>query len=281
MKYQHLAVTFITASALAVTACSNSYKTGDSMATVNTPTSSSPVVVKAKNKSDTNHAGWSYVGNTGPEFWGDDEEASACKIGQEQSPIDIKRVTATTTSAPAINYSQTANVRVHNNGHTIVYTPTTQDNTITLNNERYDLKQFHYHTPSEHQFSSQNYPAELHFVHANSAGNLAVIGVMLENGQANDVMRIILNGTQLSNENEVEFTANKVDLSALIPAMPTFYHYAGSLTTPPCSEKVQWYVTKQPLQLASDQLAIMTDLYEGNNRPVQPQGSRTVEQLSN
>lgn len=282
MNRNYLAIALMTVSAIGFTACSNNYQTGSGASTGAVPASSSPVIVKAQNKNSTDkdRSGWSYAGNTGPEYWGDSEEASACKIGQEQSPINIQRVTATTTSAPTINYSQAANIRIHDNNHTIVYTPTTPNNTITLDNERFELKQFHYHTPSEHQFGNQNYPAEIHFVHANSAGNLAVIGVMLENGQANDVMRILLNGTQLSSENEVEFTANNVNLAALIPAMPSFYHYAGSLTTPPCSEKVQWYVTKQSLQLANDQLAIMTDLYEGNNRPIQAQGSRTVELLS-
>lgn len=275
MPRLYLSAAFITSCLVGMTACSN-YQTmppkvtSDSAATIKT--NSAP--------SDAKRQKWSYDGDTGPEFWGDIKDASACKIGQKQSPIDIKKVTASTSAAPVINYAQEASIRVNDNGHTIVYTPTTANNSIMLDGERFELKQFHYHTPSEHQFAGQNYPAEIHFVHANNAGNLAVIAVMLKQGAANDVVRLLLNGTQLSAENQVDFTANGVDLSALIPAMPTFYHYEGSLTTPPCSEQVQWFVTKEPLALANDQLAIMTDLYEGNNRPVQQQGKRVVEQVS-
>lgn len=268
MKPHHLAVALIAVSTMGISACSS---TNQAIKGETTPTSS---------QTQGGEPNWSYAGNTGPEYWGDAENASACKMGQEQSPINITQVTSSAANVPAINYSQSANVQINNNGHTVVYTPTTEDSTIELNNERYVLKQFHYHMPSEHQFSGQNYPGEIHFVHANSAGDLAVIGVMVKPGKANEVIRVLLNGTQLSTENKAGSTANKVNLSALAPAMPTYYHYTGSLTTPPCSEKVEWYVSKQPLELASDQIAIMTDLYDGNNRPVQSQGNRTIEQLS-
>ncbi|ALF60650.1 carbonic anhydrase [Psychrobacter urativorans] len=272
MNHHYLAVALITISTIGVTACANNYQNSNTTSAKSMPTSASSAVIASPS--------WSYTGNTGPEYWGDNEEASACKIGEQQSPINIKNVTTTTTNVPTIDYSKSVSLNIHDNGHTVVYTPTTHNNAITLNNERFELKQFHYHTPSEHQFGNQNYPAELHFVHANSAGNLAVVGVMLQQGKANDVMRVLLNGTQQSAANKTAFTTSNVDLSALISAMPTFYHYAGSLTTPPCSEKVQWYVSKQPLELAGDQLAILSHLYEGNNRPVQSQGSRVVEQIS-
>lgn len=275
----HLAVALLAISAAGFTACSTGYQAENTIAKA-----TNQIMVEADIKGSIDNDSWSYTGSNGPEYWGDVRDASACKIGQEQSPIDIDNViarTAKTASAPTINYSQSANLRINDNGHTIVYTPTTHNNTINIKNEIFELKQFHYHTPSEHQFGGQSYPSEIHFVHANSSGNLAVIGVMLQQGKANEVLRILLNGTQLSAANQVEFTANKVDLSALIPDMPIFYNYAGSLTTPPCSEKVKWYVTQQPLELAGDQLAIMTDLYQGNSRPIQSQGSRVVEQLSN
>ncbi|WP_367104359.1 carbonic anhydrase [uncultured Psychrobacter sp.] len=275
MNRHYLTTAIMTVSLIGVTACSNSYQADDM------PANTSPVVVASDDSSIDEHASWSYSGSTGPEYWGDVEGASACKIGQEQSPIDITRVTASAMDAPTINYGKSASLSIDDDGHTIVYTPSTAENTININNERFELKQFHYHTPSEHQLGSQKYPAEVHFVHANSDGNLAVVGVMLQQGQPNSVMRTLLDGTQLSSNNNAEYTADNIDLSALIPAMPTFYHYQGSLTTPPCSEQVQWYVTKEPLELAGEQLAIMSQLYEGNNRPIQPQGSRVVEQLSN
>ncbi|MEN2751176.1 carbonic anhydrase family protein [Psychrobacter sp. FBL11] len=275
MNHHYLATAILAVSTLGVTAC-----TANHQASKEQHTDTSVTVVTPQDNGSVHHPKWSYEGSTGPEYWGDVEGASACKIGQQQSPIDIKEVTASSTAAPSIDYRQSTNVRIHDNGHTIVYTPTTEDNAIVLNDERYVLKQFHYHTPSEHQFGGQNYPGEIHFVHANSEGNLAVVGIMLQIGQTNDVLRVLLNGTELTTQNDEEYTANGIDLSALAPVMPTFYHYSGSLTTPPCSEEVQWYVSQKPLTLANDQFAIMSDLYEGNNRPIQPQGSRKVEQLA-
>lgn len=289
MSRHRLSVALMLLSALGISAsftgCSN-HQALEKMPTATSPTVTTPghklsVHKQPGHKTNTAHPAWSYTGTTGPEFWGDLENASACKIGQAQSPINITQVTVSEGTAPTINYSEAADIKVNNNGHTIVYTPTTTANAITLEGEQYTLKQFHYHIPSEHQIAGKNYPGELHFVHANAQNNLAVIGVMLQPGQANAVLRILLNGTQLSIENNVEFTANNVNLAALIPQAPTFYHYDGSLTTPPCSEQVQWYVTKQPISLANDQFAIMYDLYNANNRPVRPQGERVVEQLGN
>lgn len=274
MNRHYLATAVLAVSTLGFSACTNHEALTDQ------PTDNNVTVVTPQDNSSVHHPKWSYEGNTGPEYWGDVEGASACKIGKQQSPINIKEVTASSTTAPVINYAQSANIRIHDNGHTVVYTPTTEDNAIMVENERYVLKQFHYHTPSEHQIGSQSYPGEIHFVHTNSEGNLAVVGIMLQIGEANDVLRVLLNGTELTTQNDDEYTANGVDLSALAPVMPTFYHYDGSLTTPPCSEQVQWFVSKKPLSLASDQFAIMSDLYEGNNRPIQPQGARKVEQLN-
>lgn len=269
MKLNFLTTAVFGISILSLSACAPNYQAIDTSAT--TPT--------LPTTTHNTHASWSYQGHTAPEYWGDIDGNQTCKIGQEQSPINITKATATASATPVINYNTSADVLIHDNGHTIVYTPTTPTNTIKIGTENYQLKQFHYHMPSEHQIGGQHYPGELHFVHANPAGELAVIGIMLQKGDASDVMRVLLNGTELTVGNKVDFTANGVNLAKLMPKAPTFYHYDGSLTTPPCSEKVQWYVLKQPLSLASDQLAVMADLYSNNNRPVQPQGKRLVEQL--
>lgn len=267
----YLSAAIISACLVSLTACSNS-QTLPKATTTTLPDHAKAAASAPK---------WSYEGKTGPEFWGDLEEAGACKLGEAQSPINIQQAHASLDAAPLMNYSKNAEIRIHDNGHTIVYTPTTPNNSITLNNERFELKQFHYHTPSEHQFNGHAYPAEMHFVHANSSGNLAVIGVMLNQGASNPMAQQLLNGSKLSAKNKTDFTVNGIDLNALIPAKATFYHYDGSLTTPPCSEQVQWFIANQPLALAKDQIAIMTNLYDGNNRPTQNQGSRTIKQLSN
>ncbi|GAA0809355.1 MULTISPECIES: carbonic anhydrase [Psychrobacter] len=275
MNPHYLAVATIAVSTLGFSACTSHHQASEEQLT-----DTSATVVASQDSHSAHHPKWSYEGSTGAEYWGDVEGASTCKTGKQQSPINITKVTASSAAKPVMDYAKSTDIQIHDNGHTVVYTPTTENNAIILDNERYVLKQFHYHTPSEHQFGSQNYPGEVHFVHANSEGNLAVVGVMLKIGEANDMLRVLLNGTEMTTQNDNDYTASNIDLSSLAPIMSTFYHYSGSLTTPPCSERVQWYVSKQPLTLTSDQFKIMSDLYEGNNRPIQPQGSRKVEQLS-
>lgn len=273
MTRHYLTAAMIAISAVSLTACTSTSQQSTQTATTNsTPINNATV-------KDVHHPKWSYTGDNGPESWGDVEGASTCKIGSAQSPINITKVMTSAATAPVINYRQASNIRIHDNGHTVVYTPKTEENSIRLNGDTYVLKQFHYHTPSEHQFGGQNYPGEIHFVHANSKGNLAVIGVMLEIGKANELLKPLIKGTKLTGENDDEIII-AMNLSALAPAAATFYHYAGSLTTPPCSEQVQWYVSKQPLVLDRAQFSVLSDLYDGNNRPVQQQGNRKVHQLS-
>lgn len=235
-------------------------------------------VTKNASHSDSHEATWEYMGDKGPEYWGDLEGNEQCKIGSEQSPINITQVYETQGNAPQIKFG-TSDIIVTNNGHTIVYTPKDANNTTLINGDIYTLKQFHYHTPSEHQVSGVNYPAEIHFVHANNDGNLAVIGVMLNPTAPTAALGKLINSSQLTTQSGHPEMVNGVDLNKLLPTDASFYHYAGSLTTPPCSEKVQWYVADKPLSVSSSELSIMTNLYEGNNRPVQPQGNREVTYL--
>lgn len=270
MTLHYLKATMIAACVISLSACST---TSQNTSQTATPSSSNTAI------NEVHHPKWSYAGNTGPESWGDVEGASICKIGQSQSPINISRVTASAATAPAVNYRQLSSIRIYDNGHTVVYTPTTEDNNIRLNDDTYVLKQFHYHTPSEHQFGGKNYPGEIHFVHANSQGNLAVIGMMLDMGNTNTSLQPLIEGTLRTTQNDDE-VITAMNLEALAPTAATFYHYAGSLTTPPCSEQVQWFVSKQPLALSSSQFTVLSELYDGNNRPIQSQGNRTVQQLS-
>lgn len=277
MSRHYLTAAIIAASTMTVAAC-----TTQNMSQTTTPNNISTDKNGAGKNTigkDAHHPKWSYSGDIGPESWGDVEGASICKIGQAQSPINISRVIASAATVPVVNYRQLSTIRIHDNGHTVVYTPTAEDNSIRLNNDTYVLKQFHYHTPSEHQFGGKNYPGEVHFVHANSQGNLAVTGVMLSIGNHNEALRPLIEGTLRTTQNDDEVITT-MNLSALAPTAATSYHYSGSLTTPPCSEQVQWFVSKQPVTLASTQFAILSELYDGNNRPVQSQGSRTVQQLS-
>lgn len=258
------------AAIIALSACNNS-------ATMEHTVSSQSPVIHPPTALHNTHPAWSYTGNTGPVFWGDLDGNEACKIGNEQSPINIQKVIKSTGSAPQPNFTN-SDIDILNNGHTVVFTPTNDNNTSIIDGETYTLKQFHYHTPSEHQVSGLNYPAELHFVHANSRGNLAVIGVMLNPTATNNTnMYSLVNASVGATKRHQATHLQNVPLSTFLPTDTQFYNYNGSLTTPPCSEQVKWFVASKPLSVTQEELFILKQLYSNNNRPIQPLEDREIK----
>lgn len=150
--------------------------------------------------------------------------------------------------------------------------------TLTANGETYELKQFHFHLPSEHTVDGDHRAMEMHLVHAKSTGELAVLGVFIEAGEDNAVLAPVWNEfphrpKPAEGEKEVppehvtiEGTINAADL---LPTERIMYRYPGSLTTPPCSEGVYWLVLKDPIQLGTDQIKKFKKIFKFNNRPVQ------------
>ena len=218
---------------------------------------------------------WSYEGDTGPEHWGDlSPDYAACSNGVEQSPVDIPADTPV--NPPNISFSyQPSAVNIINNGHTIqvAYDP---GSSITLDGTTYKLEQFHFHTASEHAVAGAHDPMELHLVHKNAQGGLAVVGVLLKAGAENPAYASVFQNlpTQVS-EQPVPVAGATVDANQLLPAQRSYWRYNGSLTTPPCSEGVKWLVMNTPVELSDAQIAAFTAIIKNNERPVQPLNSRT------
>ena len=187
-------------------------------------------------------AEWSYEEEIGPEHWGKlDSSYSACMNGNEQSPINIESSQVKTSEKlenVEIKYTPTE-FSIVNTGHTVQANPATPNNSIMVEGKEYKLTQFHFHTPSEHQFNSQFLDMELHLVHQNENGELAVLGVMIQEGKENEELASIWGLLPTSEtEKDIEIK-DPVDLQALLPSNQTSFHYNGSLTTPPCSEAVR------------------------------------------
>lgn len=222
---------------------------------------------------DHDHAHWDYAH---PEKWGDAEVNKLCSVGNEQSPIDINRVYKPQTGSVNLqeNY-KSQDFKVSNNGHSIVFDVADETKShILIDNVRYELLQFHYHIPSEHTVMNAYYPLEIHFVHKNAEHGLAVVGLLVNAGKHNaDLQRIL---TDLPKDAKATGKLENFNIGWLMPKDTTAYHYNGSLTTPPCSEQVKWMLKAVPTHADNKQLKILSDLYNGNNRPVQPQGERTV-----
>ncbi|MDR2688580.1 MAG: carbonic anhydrase family protein [Azoarcus sp.] len=217
-------------------------------------------------------AHWSYHGDTGPAHWGDlDPSAAVCKTGARQSPIDLETAKATKAHTPfTLDYKGGA-FEFINNGHSIQANVLQKSSTLDLGG-LHTLEQFHFHAPSEHTVDGAYFPMELHFVHRDAAGALAVLGVLIREGKENatlaEAFKALPQGEKGKQWN--------IDIAALLPEQKGAFEYTGSLTTPPCSENVRWIVLHQPIELSKAQIDAFRKLYPDNNRPLQADNDRPV-----
>jgi carbonic anhydrase len=212
-----------------------------------------------------------YSGNIGPAFWGSLSPAwTACGTGQEQSPIDFGRVTLLSRRARQlpVAYGPTAG-DIFNNGHTIEVS-VAGNNVLTLGGVEYELEQFHFHTPSEHRFENQGFDMEMHLVHKSAAGGNAVVAVFLKRGVTSGPLSVVFENLPAVDAPLNTRTAlPPFDLRAFLPSSQENYRYTGSLTTPPCTEGVQWVVLKEVLTVSDEDMAQFTRRIAFNARLVQ------------
>ncbi|WP_025695727.1 carbonic anhydrase [Paenibacillus durus] len=223
---------------------------------------------------------WSYEGETSPEHWGElEEDFGTCKVGKEQSPIDIEAADVkkdTSLSPVEVDYSPTE-VSLVNNGHTIQVNVSGENNHIVLEGKTYTLKQFHFHLPSEHEVGGKHDEMELHFVHKTADGDTAVLGVLINGGAENAELNKLWSRLPQKESEEAVAIDGKFDLKALLPGDLHSYRYHGSLTTPPCTEGVQWILLQQPVEWSEAQIGAFRSIFPHDNRPVQPLDGRTLE----
>ena len=217
-------------------------------------------------------AHWRYEGEEGPAHWGElDQAYKACSAGKAQSPIDIVNPAPSGKAPPSVAYRAGA-ADVVNNGHT-VQANAASGLSLKLDGSDYELLQVHFHSPGEHAFDGKSGPVELHFVHRGASGTLAVLGFLVQPGATHPAWQPFVDALRTR---EGEHAAIQLDWPKLVPASASTVRYAGSLTTPPCTEGVQWLVARDPLAMSTAQIKAFTDAYSGNNRPRQPVGGRTV-----
>ncbi len=240
------------------------------------PAPAKDTAAKAKHaKSDTHKPHWTYEGKAGPENWGKlSPEFATCEIGRNQSPINIENAAAASLK-PIRGIQKFPAKDIFNNGHTVQVNFKT-GNMLVLDSAPYQMKQVHFHAPSENKINGKSFPLEAHFVHADSKGNLTVIGVMFKEGKAN--LGLTKLWAQLPDkEGEPVPVKNRVIPSELIPENRGYYRFSGSLTTPPCSEGVRWIMMKTPMTASKEQIeAFEQAVHHSNNRPVQALNGRVV-----
>ena len=217
---------------------------------------------------------WGYGPHDGPARWGTlDPAFEACVLGREQSPIDLAGGRRADLTPVEFDYRRTRLV-VENTGRTIQVNPDPGSG-IVLDGVRHELLQLHFHHRSEHTVDGLRLPLEMHLVHRNDQGGLAVVGVLYREGAANEALAPVW--AHLPREPAASrVVAGSPDLSALLPAGRTTWRYRGSLTTPPCTEGVAWVILAEPLTLSAAQVDAFGAIYPNNRRPAQPLGERVL-----
>jgi carbonic anhydrase len=225
----------------------------------------------------TRAAHWGYRGPGGPAHWGDLKPTfKACSAGQHQSPVNLE-ATEPGHLAPLDMHYKVSLIDLVNNGHT-VQANYGKGSYITLGNERYDLLQFHFHTPSEHRVAGRNFPMEIHFVHRYKRGQLAVVGVLVATGDYNLAAREIWDRLPTRAHTKSANTRALINARDLLPGNTKHFRYSGSLTTPPCSENVKWLVLQTPIVFSEGQIAKLHRIIGMNARPAQARNSRYLLQ---
>jgi carbonic anhydrase len=220
---------------------------------------------------------WSYDGDGRPAHWGDlNPDYALCNLGRRQSPIDIHHAKKEHLPPIQFNY-QSSPLKVINNGHTIQvnYEP---GSSITVGGSRYELRQFHFHHPSEETINGKASDMVIHLVHADDQGRLAVIAVLLRKGNSNPAIQKLWDNLPKTEGKEEAVGGVEINATSLLPESHQYYTFDGSLTTPPCSENVTWFVLKMPVYISADQIDSFARLYPNNARPTQATNHRAIRE---
>ncbi len=201
---------------------------------------------------------WTYEGAEGPDHWGDlgDGAYPLCGTGKWQSPLDISTqdISAHYVDLPdmVFNYFP-SDLTILNNGHTVQANYRGGSNAV-IDGIHYDLLQFHFHTPSEHTVDGTSYAAELHAVHRNANGELAVVGILIQEGAENPAFDAVIANAPAEKADATTISGVTINLRDMLPEVTHTYRYSGSLTTPPCSEGVSWNLITDPIEMSAAQI---------------------------
>ena len=217
---------------------------------------------------------WGYEGKTGPENWVKlTPENSAC-AGSNQSPINLTGFIESELKPIQFSYQAGGN-EIVNNGHS-VQVNYKKGSSIKIDGIQFNLSQFHFHAPSENHIMGKSYPLEAHFVHADKDGNLAVVAVMFKEGEVNTALE---NPWSKMPAHKGDKTSLKTLANAneVLPKNKDYYRFNGSLTTPPCSEGVRWFVMKEAASASKEQInSFEKVMHHPNNRPIQATNARVI-----
>ncbi len=271
-----LTLTVMIVGLLALTACGGTLPESatEAMPALEEAVSEGMDAIAEQSSGETHTVHWSYEGEGAPENWVE-LGYNQC-AGGTQSPIDLSNPTPADLENIRFEYGEAA-VKILNNGHTI-QVDQIEGSQIIIGGETYLLKQFHFHSPSEHTLNGEQFPLEMHLVHKTAdESKAAVVGVFIREGAENGAFAPVWADLPAEESEVAQETGATVSLAALLPAEQQIYRYDGSLTTPPCTPNVLWSVMQTPIEMSAGQIAEFTRIMEGNNRPVQALNQRDLQ----
>lgn len=221
---------------------------------------------------------WDYYGKTGPLNWGRlDPSYQACSKGREQSPIDIRGAHLNKALKPLEYHYVSGPVTLENDGRTII-AHVNPGSYMVADGVRYELKEFAFHHPSEEAERGKLTDMDVELLHKSDDGKMAIVEVRLalDRGNPNAVLAMLW--PHLPHAAKSKATVNEmVNAAGFLPSDPGYWTYSGSLTTPPCTEGVRWFVYEAPISLSLDQLRTFTGMFRTNSRPLQDPHGRRIE----
>jgi len=233
------------------------------------------VLITGCTTNETSNSHWGYTGHNTPDTWGKlSEKYKECGVGVNQSPINITH--SLHANLPPLTPHYTSNSKnIIDNGHT-VQVNMESGSTFKIDGKTFELKQFHFHSPSENHINGKSFPLEAHFVNLDKEGNIAVIALMFKEGKTNKALEKVW--TKMPNKGGQTNSLNLSGIAnAMLPKDKHYYRFNGSLTTPPCTEGVRWFVLKSPVTVSKEQVEKFHHLmHHDNNRPIQPLDARVV-----
>jgi len=225
---------------------------------------------------------WSYEGARGPDHWSElDPTYAACNAGKEQSPIDIRNAEKAQLSAITFEYRARPLEYLINNGFTIrvnYHDRPDDGGFLVVAGKRYQLTQFHFHRPSEEYVNGKPYDMVLHLMHAAADGEIAGVAVFIKAGHTNSTIQQIWAHMPKAESKEIAIPGVEINPAGMLPHDLGYYAYTGSVTAPPCTEGVKWFVLKTPIEISREQINAFAALYPHDVRPLQRLNGRIVKE---
>ncbi|MEI7784127.1 MAG: carbonic anhydrase family protein [Betaproteobacteria bacterium] len=213
---------------------------------------------------------WAYEGPLGPESWG--ERYAMCGRGRNQSPINLAGPLLRV-KYELIQDFRAGPLAIVNDGKTwqVNVAPGSK---MRIDSMPYDLISLTFQRPSGEQIDGKSFPMGIHMLHRDKSGKLVTVVVLVREGNENPGIKLLWSHAPAKEGPEIQPEGVTFNPANLLPRELNFLTYDGSLTAPPCSENMRYFVLKEPINISREQL--MQYPFKISSRPVQPQNGRPI-----